>query len=164
MPRPQTQTPRRLADPRGAVLIISLLLLVVATFLVGLILLLARTEATISSTSRGSLQATNAAEYGIELAANGLDPAVTPTAFTKQTLASGVTVTAGLRNGTFATPQNLGASPCPAGYSASLGCTAFTLAATGSARAWFAMPVSASTQIQKSESIFRGCNGTEYSC
>ena len=162
MLRSLSSPPRRLSDPRGTILIISLLLLVVAGFLAGLVLLLARTESTVAATSKGSIQAADAAEYGIELAINNLDPSKTLTAISTQTLGPGVTAAPGLRDGSNATPANLGNSPCPAGYSTALGCTAYTVNATGSARGWYT--VTASTQLEKSESIYRGCSGTEYSC
>ena len=162
MSKSRTQSSRRLADPRGTILVICLLLMVVATFLTGLILILARTEGTVAATSKGSLQATNAAEYGIEVAVNTLTPGKASTPFATQTLATGVTATPGLRNGSNSTPQNIGATACPAGYSTSLGCTGYTFAATGWARAW--LVTQASTQLEKSLSIFRGCAMTEYSC
>ncbi len=162
MPRATIRTPRRLGDPRGTILIISLLLLVVATFLTGLILLLARTDATLSATSWGKARATNAAEYGIEFAINSLDPSQAATAFAPQTLGPDVTVTPGLRDSTSASARNLGASACPPGYSTSLGCSGYTFTATGWARAW--LVTTASTQLEKSEAIYRGCNGSEYSC
>ncbi len=158
----KTRPARRRAEPRGTILVISLLLMVVAAFLGGLILLLARTEGTLASTSVASMQAYNAAEYGLETAVNGFNPAVQPVAFTAQTLSSGVRVTPGLRNGTNADGQNLGASGCPAGYSLSLGCSGYTFDATGWARAW--LTTTASVQLERSDSIYRGCNGTEYSC
>jgi hypothetical protein len=136
--------------------------MVFAAFLTGLILLLGRTEATISNTSRGSMQATGAAEYGIELAINNLNTSQVPAAFAAQTLTPGVRVTPGLRDGSSSAAANTGVGPCPPGYSSSLGCSAYTFAATGWARAW--LTTTASVQIEKSESIYRGCNGTEYSC
>ena len=162
MSRPELSSPRRLGDPRGTILVICLLLLVVAAFLTGLILLLARNEGTMAATSKGSLQAINAAEYGLEIAINSLNPARAATPFATQTLGSGVTATPGLRDGSSNTPQNLGAAACPAGYSTSLGCTGYTFAATGWARAW--LVTQASTQLEKSLSIYRGCSMTEYSC
>ncbi len=163
----RTRASLRLQQPHGTILIISLLLMVVAAFLAGLLLLLARTEGTLAATSEGAMQATNAAEYGIELAINGLNPAQTPSAFPTQTLQSQagistVWTTAGNRNGNNAAAQNLGVSACPAGYSLSLGCSAYTFAATGWSRAW--LVTTASVQLEKSESLYRGCNGTEYSC
>lgn len=172
----KTRSARRAAEPRGTILIISLLLMVVAAFLGGLVLLMARTEGTLSSTSQGVMQATNAAEYGIELAINGLNPALAPTAFstvclvpwdptTCDTLSRPVRqvwTTPGLRSGTNSAAQNLGVSACPPGYSLALGCSGYTFDATGWARAWLA--TTASVQLEKSESIYRGCNGTEYSC
>ncbi len=162
MSRPFPHPPRRLADPRGTILVICLLLMVVAAFLTGLIIVLARTEGTVAATSRGSLQASNAAEYGIEVAVNTLTPGKASTPFATQTLATGVTATPGLRDGSNASVVNQGASACPAGYSTSLACTGYTFAATGWARAW--LVTRASTQLEKSLSIFRGCAITEYSC
>lgn len=162
MPHPSMPRSRRLAEPRGTILVTCLLLMVFAAFLTGLVLLIGRTEATITSTSRGAMQATNAAEYGLELAINSLNPSQTPAAFATQTLAPGVRATPGLRDGSSGSAQNLGVSACPPGYSSSLGCSAYTFAATGWARAW--LTTTASVQLEKSESIYRGCNGTEYSC
>jgi hypothetical protein len=137
--------------------------MVVAAFLAGLVLVLSRTEGSLAATSRGALQATSAAEYGIELSVNGLNPAQASTGvFSATTLAPGVSVTPGLRNGTNNTPQNLGVTACPPGYSLSLGCTAYLFDATGWARGW--LSTTASVQIEKSEAIYRGCSGTEYSC
>ena len=176
MSRHKPSSPRRLGDPRGTILVICLLLMVVAAFLTGLVLLLARNEGTMAATSKGSLQAINAAEYGIELAVNSLNPAKTPSTIQTQCLnpVDAVTcdtvsrpirrvwVTAGLRDGSNNSAQPLGAAACPAGYSTSLGCTGFTFAATGWASAW--LSTQASTQIERSLSIYRGCNITEYSC
>ena len=162
MSRHKPSSPRRLGDPRGTILVICLLLMVVATFLTGLVLLLARNEGTMSATSKGSLQAINAAEYGLEMAINSLNPARAATPFATQTLGSGVTATPGLRDGSNNSAQPLGAAACPAGYSISLGCTGFTFAATGWASAW--LSTQASTQLERSLSIYRGCNITEYSC
>jgi hypothetical protein len=136
--------------------------MVVAAFLTGLIIVLARTEATLVATSKGSFQATNAAEYGIEFALNGLNPARASTPFATQTLGGGVSTTSGLRDGSSNTPVNMGTAACPPGYSTSLGCTGYTITATGWARAW--LVTTASTQLEKSMSIYRGCAMTEYSC
>ena len=162
MPNPRVHPPGRLADPRGMVLVICLLLMVLAAFLGATLLLLSRTEASISSTSRGSLQALNAAEYGIEFAVNGLDPSRPASPFPDQTLAPGLRATAGLRDRSNAGPVNQGPTACPPGYSLSLSCTGYTFTATGWARAW--LVTTASTQLEAAESIYRGCNGTEYSC
>jgi len=162
MSRPHLHVPRRLSDPRGTILVICLLLMVVAAFLTGLVLVLARNEGSMAATSKGSLQAANAAEYGLELAINSLNPARAATPFATQTLGAGVTATPGLRDGSSNTPQNTGAAACPPGYSTSLGCTGYTFAATGWARAW--LITQANTQLEKSLSIYRGCAITEHSC
>jgi len=155
---------RRLAEPRGTILVTCLLLMVFAAFLTGLVLLLGHTEASITSTSRGNMLATHAAEYGIELAINNLNTSQVPAAFTPQTLTPGVRATPGLRDGSSSSAANTGVSACPPGYSSSLGCSAYTFTATGWARGWLSLTTTASVQVEKSESIYRGCNGTEYSC
>ncbi len=155
--------PRRLADPRGTVLVICLMLMLVVSFLAGFLLLMARSEVAISSTSRGAVQAATAAEYGLELAMNSLNPLQAGnTGFADTTLGSGMSVTAGHRDRTSAAPVDMGTAPCPAGYSMTLGCAAYTFAATGWART--GVFTSASTQLEASAGIYRGCNTTEYSC
>ncbi len=153
---------RRHREPRGTVLIVCLMLMLVASFLAGLALLLARTENTMSATQRGGAQALTAAEYGLELSVNSLDPGRPATPFVPQTLGPGVRTTPGLRDGSNAAAVNQGPTACPPGYSLSLGCSAYSFAATGWARAWLA--TTASTQLEAAEAIFRGCNGTEFSC
>jgi len=153
---------RRLAEPRGTILVICLLLMVVAAFMGTALLALTRTEATMTATARGSLQAMNAAEFGLEFAVNSLDPSQVFAPFPTQTLAPGVRATAGLRDGSNPSAVNQGPTACPPGYSLALGCSAYTLAATGWARAW--LVATASTQLERAESIYQGCAGTEYSC
>jgi hypothetical protein len=154
--------PHRIAEAPGTILVISLLLMLLASFLGATLLTLSRTEASISSSSRGSVQALHAAEYGLEFAVNNLDPAQPLAAFPPQTLAPGVQATPGLRNGSSASPVNQGPTSCPPGYSLALGCTGYSVVATGWARGWLA--TIASTQLEADQSIYRGCAGTEYSC
>lgn len=160
--KPSPCRPRRLADPRGAILIICLLLVLIASFLGGLLLLLARTEATVSATMGGSVQAMNAAEYGIELAINSLNPTQQAAPFPAQTLAPGIRATPGLRDGSSPGAVNQGAFPCPPGYDLRLGCTGYLFTSTGWAKAW--LVTTASAQVQAAEDIYHGCGGTEYSC
>lgn len=162
MPNACSRRPRRAPQPRGAVLIICLMLMLIASFLGGLLLLLARTEASISASSRGGVQALNAAEYGIQFAINSLDPAQPGAPFPDQTLSSGIRATAGLRDRSNPGSVNQGPTACPPGYSLSLGCSTYTFTATGWARGW--LVTTASTQLQNAESIYQGCRGTEYSC
>ena len=162
MPSTVSHRTRRVAEPQGTILVICLLLVLFASFLAGFALLLARTENTMSATDRGGAQASTAAEYGLEFAVNSLDPGRPATPFPPQTLALGVRATPGLRDGSRAAAVNQGPTACPPGYSLALGCSAFSVAATGWARAW--LVTTASTQLEAAESIYRGCDGTEYSC
>ncbi len=159
MSKPCRPARRRLADPRGAILIICLMLMLVAAALAGIIMILARSEASMSATARGNVQAANAAEYGIEFAISNLNP-TQPAAFAPQTIAPHVQVVSGLRNGSNGAPQNQGPAICPPGQSLNMGCNAFQFSATGQARGWLA--VTASTQIQTVEILGMGCRGTEF--
>ena len=160
--RREKEAERRLGKPKGVVLIICLMLLAIITLLAGTLLLLARTEVTISASARGSVQAMNAAEYGIQLGLNSLAPPNPPVPFRQQTLEGGVRVTPGLRDGSNAVAVNHGPSTCPPGYSLELGCSAYVFTATGWANGW--LGATASTQLQVAESIYQGCQGTGYSC
>ena len=165
MPMTRRRPARRLAEPRGAILLICLMLMLITAILAGIILFLSRMEGTISASTRGNIQATSAAEYGIEFAINSLDPAQTTfTPFPTQVLNSklGLRATAGLRNGAAAAATNTGVSPCPAGYSLTLACSGYVITATGWAQGWLAPQ--ASTQLQTLQAIYQGCRGTDYTC
>ncbi len=161
MMAPSGPAPRP-GEPRGAILFICLMLMLITAILAGIILFLSRTEATISATTRGSIQATNAAEYGIEFAINNLDPAQPSAAFPDQVLPNGARAQDGLRNRAMAGAVNQGASACPPGYSLTLACAGYQFTATGWAQGWLAPQ--ASTQVQSMEAIYQGCRGTEYGC
>ncbi len=158
--------PRHPAEPRGTILIICLLLMLVASFLAGLLLLLARTEATLSATMGASMQATNAADYGIEFALSNLDPAQ-PAPFPPQALVPGmpgvprVQATAGLRDGSNATPRRTGDALPPPGMDLRFKYGNWVITATGWARGWLFSVASA--QLQRSEDIPE-VHCIEYSC
>ena len=161
MPKPLRPTGRQ-SKQQGAILIVCLMLMLITAILAGVILFLSRTEATISASTRGGIQAATAAEYGIEFAIYNLNPAQTAAPFPDQVLTPTVRVTAGLRDRSQAGATNQGPSPCPPGYSMSLACSAFTFTATGWAQGW--LTPTASTQLQSMQSIYQGCRGTEYTC
>src|SRR3972149_6639387 len=127
---PNTPIPRapRLADPRGTILVICLLLVLFASFLAGFALILGRTENTMSATERGGAQASTAAEYGLEFAVNSRPPGRPAPPFASQTLAPGVRATPGLRDGSRAAAVNQGPTACPPRDRLALGCSAFSFA------------------------------------
>lgn len=169
MPMAHRNSAHRLAEPRGAILIICLMLMLITAILAGIILFLSRTEATISANTRASVQAANAAEFGIQLAINSIDstnpnnppfatrcltpPYTAPCPFSVQ-------ATDGLRDGSQAGALSQGVCACPPGNSLSFICSCYRISATGWAQGWLAPR--ASTQIETVESIWQGCY--QYTC
>jgi len=156
------RAPRR--GGRGSVLMISLLLLVVISLLGGLMMALAQTESGVGFSMRGASLAFNAAEYTLNLSINNLDPAGTPAALGTVPLpgVAGVKGWEGSKNGTNAIPSKQGASPCPPGYSLTLGCELYKFNATGQTARF--LQVTAVTELETGQSIYQGCAGTSYGC
>ncbi len=170
MPMTRRSPARRLVEPRGAILIICLMLMLITAILAGIILFLSRTEATISANTRAHMQAANAAEYGIQFALSGIDstnpnnppfsvqcltrPYIPPCPFSVQ-------VTDGLGNGAQAGATSQGVCDCPPGYSLTLQCSCYRITATGWAQGW--LSPRASTQIETVEAMYQGSRGTEHS-
>lgn len=154
--------PRR--SQRGSVLMISLLLLIVVSFLGGLAMLLAQTESGIGFSMRGASLAFNAAEYALNLSINQLDPAGAPAALGTVPLpgVSGVRGWGGGKTGANAIPSKQGAAPCPPGYSLTLGCELYQFNATGQTARF--LQVTAITELETGQSIYMGCAGTNYGC
>ena len=173
-----TPAHRPIARPaeRGSVLMISLLLLVVLSFLGGLVMMLAKTESGAGTGMRASTQAFNAAEYGLNFTVSSLDPAApapTPISPTSIPAPPGVpgSAVAGLqfwsgdktRTPDSLTPLKQGEAACPPGYSLTLGCQLYQFTATGQSKR-FGLVVTATTELQAGLSIYKGCAGTNYGC
>ena len=156
--------PRGRSSQRGSVLMISLLLFVVVSFLGGLILVLAQTESGIGFSMRGASLAFNAAEYALNLSINQFDPAGTPAALGTVPLPGvpGVRGWGGSKNGANAVPSKQGATPCPPAYSLTLGCQLYQFNGTGQVARF--LPVTAVTELEVGQSIYQGCAGTSYGC
>jgi hypothetical protein len=143
---------------------ISLLLLVVLSFLGGLVMMLARTETGVGTTMRAGSQAFNAAEYGLNFSINAMNPAAATTATGTLSIpgASGVRAWSGSKDGSSAVPAKQGAAACPPGYSLSLGCQSYKFNATGQSSRFFV--VTATTELESALSVYQGCSGTNYGC
>ncbi len=151
---------------RGSVLMISLLLLVLISILGGLMMVLAQTETGIGTSMRSGSLAFNAAEYGLNLSINSLDPAGTPAALGTVTLPgkemSNVKAWSGSKNGANAIPSKQGTAPCPSGYSLTLGCQLYQFNASGQSARF--LQTTAITELETGQSIYQGCAGTSYGC
>ena len=156
------RSPRR--GERGSVLMISLLLLVLISILGGLMMVLAQTETGIGTSMRSGSLAFNAAEYGLNLSINSLDPAGTPAALGTVTLPgmSKVRAWSGSKNGANAVPSKQGTAPCPPGYSLTLGCQLYQFNASGQSARF--LQTTAIAELETGQSIYQGCAGTSYGC
>jgi hypothetical protein len=154
--------PRR--NERGSVLMISLLLLVLVSILGGLMMLLAQRETGIGTSMRSGSLAFNAAEYGLNLSINALDPAGTPAALGTVALPgmSSVRAWGGGKNGGNAIPSKQGTAPCPPGYSLKLGCQLYQFNATGQSARF--LQITSISELETGQSIYQGCAGTSYGC
>jgi hypothetical protein len=149
---------------RGSVLMISLLLLVLVSILGGLMMFLAQSETGIGTSMRSGSLAFNAAEYGLNLSINSLDPAGTPAALGTVTLPgmSNVKTWSGSKDGRNTIPSRQGASPCPPGYSLTLGCQLYQFNAMGQSARF--LQVTGAVELETGQSIYQGCAGTSYGC
>lgn len=156
------RAPRR--SERGSVLMISLLLLILVSILGGLMMVMAQRETGIGTSMRSGSLAFNAAEYGLNLSINSLDPAGTPAALGTVTLPgmSNVKAWSGSKTGGNAAPSKQGAAPCPPGYSLTLGCQLYQFNATGQSARF--LQVTAVSELETGQSIYQGCAGTSYGC